>query len=175
MELPAALRTTSAATLEGQVLTLPAYQAVGYEFTAPYTARGEAEVLVPRLWFQLLAKADEMAQVITPVIKRGLALHRESGFTYSVTVGVEQGADVPEGMVRVEVPEHEYVCFTHVGSVERVSVDETFHGIFAWLKQHGYRRVASLPWIELFDERFNPTLPNNSFDIYIPVEKHEEA
>ncbi|WP_332457836.1 GyrI-like domain-containing protein [Tumebacillus avium] len=175
MELPAALRVNAAPQVEGQLLTLPAYQAVGYEFTAPYTARGEAEVLVPRLWFQLLTNIEGMEHVITPVIKRGLALHRESEFTYYVTVGVEQAAEVPEGMIRVEVPEHQYVCFTHVGSVERVSVDETFQRIFEWLKQHRYRRATSIPWIELFDERFNPTVPDNSFDIYIPVVKRDEG
>ena len=33
----------------------------------------------------------------------------------------------------------------------------------------GYKRAPEIPWIEHFDERFNPTVPNNAFDICIPV------
>lgn len=172
-ELPAALHKEVPRKVEGELVTLPAYHAVGYEFVAPYEARGEAEVLVPRLWFQLLNRVGEIQHVIEPTLKRGLALHREKEFTYWVTVGVSEVGAVPEGMVSVTVPERLYAQFTHIGSVERVSVDETFHAIFEWLTRHGYTRDPQVPWIEHFDERFNPTASDNSFDIYIPVLSHK--
>lgn len=168
-EMPESMRKDAPRKVEGELLVLPAYLAVGYEFTAPFEARGEAEVLVPRLWFQLLNRAAEIAHIIEPAVKRGLSLHGEKEFTYTVTVGVSEAGTVPEGMVQVSVPEQDYIRFTHIGSAERVSVDETFHAIFEWLQSHGYQRERSIPWIEHFDERFNPTASNNSFDIYIPV------
>jgi|GEM_PF-1114785 len=164
--------------IEGTIIEWPAFAVAGYEIRAPYSARGEFEVLVPRLWFQLLNQAERIPHRIEPMGKLGLCLLGEKEMIYYVTVEVRAElvqlaangmVTLPEGMMVWTIPARTYALFTHRGSAERVSVDETHYGIRRWLAREGWERDIEAPWVERFDERFNPTAADNAFDIFIPV------
>lgn len=155
--------------IQGQIVDLPTFHVVGYTFTAPYNARAEAGVLVPRLWMRLLARVEEIPHCVDPTVRLGLALHGPREFTYYLALQVAALEVVPAGMVSLTVPAHRYVRFTHVGSMEREKVDATFLDGFARIEAMGLTRDRQAPWIERFDHRYDPASPTNAFEIDLPV------
>lgn len=143
---------------------------VGFSFTAPYTARAEAGVLVPRLWMRLLSRVGEIRHCIDPSVRLGLSVHQPREFTYHITVQVSAVEAVPDDMVSLSVEGHRYARFTHTGSMERERVDATFLAAFAWIESQGLTRSREAPWVERYDHRYDPASPRNAFEILLPVD-----
>lgn len=163
------LRKEQATPGRGRLVDLPAFHLVGFQFQAPFSARAEAGVLVPRLWMQLLSRAEEIRHLVDPSVRLGLALHHPEEFTYFMGFQVAAVEAVPPEMFHLSVPAHRYARFTHHGSMERERVDATFLGAYAWLKAQGYQRDRQAYWIERFDRRYDPASPANAFEIDLPL------
>lgn len=159
----------SAGQAGGTILELPTFHVVGFTFTAPYNARAEAGVLVPRLWMQLLGRLDEIPHCVDPSVRLGLSRHGPSAFTYYLGLQVARLDQVPADMVSLTVPAHRYARFLHVGSMERERVDATFLNGFAWIKARGLARDPQAVWVERFDHRYDPGSPRNAFEIDLPI------
>ena len=88
-------------------------------------------------------------------------------FDYVAGFPVGSAADIPEGMVSWAVPEQTYAVF----KCTLPSIAETYQFIHGdWLRSSGYRHVDG-PEFELYDEEFDPQVPESPIYIYIPVEK----
>ncbi|MFZ5823236.1 MAG: HTH domain-containing protein [Bacillota bacterium] len=155
---------------KGEMIHLPAFQAVGFSFTAPYTARADAGVLVPRLWMRLLSRVEEIRHCVDPSVRLGLSVHHPREFTYYITVQVSAIEAVPDDMVSLSVAARRYARFLHVGSMERERVDATFLAAFAWIESKGLTRSREAPWVERYDHRYDPASPRNAFEILLPVD-----
>lgn len=154
--------------VRGKMISKPSFLVSGFEFTAPYTAFGEVEVLAPRLWLELLRRQEEIP-CVNSSIRLGLAHNRDKEFTYYVTLEVEHVERIPEDFIQLHIPARKYALFTHYGSLERAHVHATYHSIYRWLEKNGYEQDREALIIESFDERFAPASPHNQYDIYIPI------
>lgn len=68
---------------------------------------------IPQLWFKFGRKMNEIKHRIGPAYGVRDNYDEESGeFDYVAGIGVDSSADIPENMVRIDVPEQTYVVFT---------------------------------------------------------------
>jgi predicted transcriptional regulator YdeE len=159
--------------VEGKIIERPSIRVAGFEFTAPYTAFSEVEVLAPRLWLELLRRRAEIPYVNSN-IRLGLAQNRTDDFTYYVTLEVEHFENIPDDFIQMHIPSRTYALFTHYGSLDREHVHSTYYSIYKWLDRNRYEQDKEALNIEHFDERFQPNSRNNQYDIYIPIKSETD-
>ena len=86
--------------------------------------------------------------------------------TYLACAPVTEETPVPEGMVRLEVPGGQFAMLTHVGFL--TGLRDSYSRLFQWIGEQGLAPDGR-PGYELYDQRFNPSSPDNEIDLYIPV------
>jgi predicted transcriptional regulator YdeE len=65
-----------------------------------------------------------------------ICLERQDGmYTQLICAEVNRTDTVPDGMVAVEIPAHEYVHLRHDGSLAEIA--GSFASMYAWAEQHG--------------------------------------
>jgi AraC family transcriptional regulator len=125
---------------------------------------------IPQLWQALGPRFQALENVANQQVAYGISANMDEKtkeFDYVAGFEVSDPEDIPEGMVRWEVPAAEYVVFT----TTLPAIGDTFHQAYDnWLPQSGYQPTGG-PEFELYDERFDPQDPDSKFDLYIPVER----
>ena len=125
---------------------------------------------IPRLWDKFGPRMGEIRHVVNPKVAYGVMdnFDMASGeFDYVAAYEVDEIADMPSGMVSMEVPAQTYAIFT----CTLPTIHATYEKINnTWLVESGYERAAG-PEFELYDENFDPHDPDSEMSLCIPVVK----
>ncbi|KYK32318.1 MAG: hypothetical protein AYK19_03325 [Theionarchaea archaeon DG-70-1] len=123
---------------------------------------------VPQFWDKFVPRMNEIKHAVGPAYGVMDNYDEKSGeFDYVAGLEVDSTADIPKGMVSMDVPERTYAVFT----CTLPTLFEAFqHAYKTWLPQSGYKRAEG-PEFEFYDENFNPEDENSKMYIYIPVVK----
>src|SRR5579883_631442 len=90
-------------------------------------------------------------------------------FDYLCGIEVKDFAKLPTEFDRVRVPEHKYLVFTHEGHISGIRA--TWNSIWnQWLPQSGLQ-LADGPFLERYDETFDPQTGFGGVEIWIPVKE----
>lgn len=149
---------------ELQIVKRPAMTVVGMLF---HGAGMSPEI--PKLWDKFGPRMETIAGSVNPMVSYGICANMDmqtGEFDYVAAVEVEEGAPVPEGMVRWQTPEGAYALIPATLS----TIGDAYQLAQSLIPDAGYQRVGNLDY-ELYDERFDPTLPDSVLYICIPVEK----
>ncbi|MBU7036422.1 MAG: AraC family transcriptional regulator [Theionarchaea archaeon] len=149
--------------MEPEIKSKPAFTVVGIK------CRGKNENNeIPQLWFKLGPRMNEIKHRVGPAY--GVMDNYDEGsgtFDYIAGIEVDSSADIPEGMVSIDVPEQTYAVFT----TTLPTLVETYQRVCkTWLPQSDYKRVHG-PEFELYDATFNPADETSELYVYIPVTK----
>jgi predicted transcriptional regulator YdeE len=143
-------------TTELQIVERPAMTVVGMLYHGPGMSPE-----IPQMWEKFGPRMETIEQSVNPMVSYGVCGNMDmqtNEFDYLAAVEVEDGAPVPEGMVRWEVPGGAYAMIP----ATLTTIGDAYHLAESLIPDAGYRRVANVDY-ELYDERFDP--------ICIPVEK----
>jgi len=149
--------------MEPEIKSSPAFTVVGMKY------RGKNEKNeIPQLWGEFGPRMNEIKHIVGPAYGVMDNYDEKSGeFDYIAGIGVDSTADIPSGMVSVDIPEQTYAVFT----CTLPTLGKTFgYAYKTWLPQSGYQRTGG-PEFELYDRNFNPEDENSEICIYIPVKK----
>ncbi|TCP59073.1 AraC family transcriptional regulator [Tumebacillus sp. BK434] len=146
--------------MEPRIAEKDAFTVIGLEMTGTY----EEMDRIPILWDTLIPRAGEVQFLDT----WGVSWDREQDFTYIASFEVCDPSRIPDGMVLREVAAQRYAVFTHQGKVENL------HGTFqyaykTWLPENGLERNFAVPFLELYDERWQGNTDESSFEIWLPL------
>ena len=123
---------------------------------------------IPRMWEALNPRVHEIQDRVGEEVAYGISanMDEQSGeFDYIGGFEVGRGGEIPEGMVRFEVPGGTYAIFRT--TLPRLG--ETFlYAYRTWVPQSGHELTGG-PDFELYDEKFDPQDPESEFDVYIPI------
>jgi AraC family transcriptional regulator len=150
---------------EPKITSKPAFSVVGMKY------RGKNEQNeVPQLWDQFMTREGEIKEKLDPNVCYGVMdnFDENSGeFDYVAAFEVEGEVEIPEGMVKWEVPEQTYAVFTCTLPTIREAYQYAYK---SWLPGSGYQRAAD-PEFELYGQDFDHRDPNSPMYLYIPVKK----
>ncbi|MBN1661511.1 MAG: AraC family transcriptional regulator [Anaerolineae bacterium] len=121
------------------------------------------------LWQSLGPRMGEFRNLADPEAAYGVMNNIDMGsgrFDYVAGVSVQEGADVPQGMSTVHVPEQTYAVF----HTTLPALMDAFHLAYEeWLPASDYRRACG-PEFERYGEAFDPQSPESEMEIWIPIE-----
>lgn len=125
---------------------------------------------IPQMWQDFGPRIPEIKHVVEPNVAYGISdnMDADTGeFDYVAGFKVSRAEDVPAGLVSWEVPAGPYAVFT----TTLPKLGETFqHAYRTWMPEAGYRPTGD-PDFEVYDESFNPAVPNSEFEAYVPIRK----
>jgi AraC family transcriptional regulator len=141
--------------------TRPAFEVVGMKY------RGKNEVNeVPELWEAFVPRMGEIKNRVDLTVSYGVMdnYDEDSGdFDYIACVEVAPDGELPEGMVRVKVPELTYAVF----KAKLPTIKEAFGQIYQeWFPSKGFRRSPG-PEFELYNREFEV---DKTIYIYMPIQ-----
>jgi AraC family transcriptional regulator len=88
-------------------------------------------------------------------------------FDYVCGVEVQSFSDIPKELMTLRVPSRRCAVFTHSGHVS--SIPQTIRAVWRdWLPASGHK-AAELPFIERYDERFNPRTGEGEVELWLPL------
>jgi len=87
-------------------------------------------------------------------------------FDYVASLSVQRAADLPAGMVGVEVPAARYAVL----GCTLPEIGAAYEQIHVWVAQSEYER-APTPDFEYYEPDFNPQDPNSVMSLYLPIKK----
>ena len=150
--------------MEPKIVSRPAFTVVGMKY------RGKNENNeIAQMWQAFGPRMGEVQHKVAPQIAYGVCstFDEQSGeFDYVAGFEVDSTAGILEGMVSWEVPEGKYAVFT----CTLTTIGEAYKYAFeTWLPQSGHQR-ADRPDFELYDEEFDPSVPDSEMFVYIPIE-----
>lgn len=161
--------------LQYELVTLPAYKAIGVKWDGPYTQVSNLkEVIV-----QMSNRVGELAYAVEPEVQFGLSYHlRPDGFVHYSVFRVKEQQEVPEGMVDIRVPEMTYLKVSHKKGQD---IGHTYTKIYQWFKQNDYIPFKESD-VDYYDDLpikhewypVNRDLNDPHFEILIPVHKPEK-
>ena len=151
--------------MEPKIATRPAFKVVGMKYHG--TAQ---ENEIPQLWVNFMGRQDEIQHRVDTLLSYGVTtsfdfVTRE--FDYTACIPVEEIAEVPDGMVGIEIPEGTYAEFT---TTIPTMMESYKYANDKWLPQSGYVRDYR-PEFEEYPGEFNPDDPESRFRFYVPIKK----
>lgn len=158
--------------LQYEIVTLPAYKAIGVKWEGPYTEVSSLKNVI----LQMSEQVGELPSAAEPEVQLGLSYHlRPDGFVHYSVFRVQEEQEVPVGMVVIRVPEMTYLKVTHDKGQD---IGHTYSKIYQWFKQNDYIpfREAGVDYFDdlpIKHERYpvNRDLDDPHFEILIPVHK----
>jgi predicted transcriptional regulator YdeE len=149
--------------MEPRIVERAAFTVVGLHY------RGKNENNeIPQMWQAFGPRVGEIPHMAQPHVAYGISANMDEStgeFDYIAGFEVSGAEDLPEGMVRWDVPAGTYAVF----STTLPGIGETFrHAYHTWMPQAGYQSTGG-PDFEVYDERFDPEDPDSEFDLYIPI------
>ena len=125
---------------------------------------------IPQLWGELMQRMHEINHLVNDGNSYGVMANYDEAteaFDYIAAFEVSEVADVPEGLVSLEIPPHTYAIFPST----MAKIGETYDTIYQeWLPQSEYEH-AYTPEFELYPPTFDPEEAASEFQIYIPVKE----
>jgi AraC family transcriptional regulator len=149
--------------MEPKIVTKSAFVVVGPK----YQGKNEQDEIA-QMWRAFGPRMGEIKQVANPEVSYGVITSFDEGtgeFEYIAGMEVDGVANLPEGMVSVDVPEQEYAVFT----CTLPTLVEAYQQAYGtWLPQSGRQRRDG-PEFELYDKEFDPQNPSSPMYIYLPI------
>lgn len=150
--------------MQPTLIERPAFTVIGMEALFREGEDGYAE-----LWQRFIPREDEITGKLEPVVSYGVCAPQPDG-TVRYIAGLQVAADaqIPEGMVRFQIPAQRYAVFTHTGTAAQISA--SFHAIHDHLlAEHGLQARDGVD-LERYDARFDdPFDPASQMELHIPV------
>ena len=150
---------------EPKITSKPAFTVIGMK----YRGKNEHEE-IPQLWGRFMEREGEIEDKQNPQVCYGVEdnFDETSGeFDYVAAFEVSSDADVPEGMVKWDLPTQTYAVFT----CTLPTIRETYQYAYkSWLPQSGYQGAEG-PEFELYDQDFDPHVPSSKMYLFVPVNK----
>ena len=150
---------------EPKITSKPAFTVIGMK----YRGKNEHEE-IPQLWGRFMEREGEIEDKQNPQVCYGVEdnFDETSGeFDYVAAFEVSSDADVPEGMVKWDLPAQTYAVFT----CTLPTIRETYQYAYkSWLPQSGYQGAAGAEF-ELYDQGFDPHVPSSKMYLFVPVNK----
>ena len=150
--------------MEERITSKPAFTVVGLK----YHGKNENEE-IPQLWQKMGPRFSEITDVLDEEVCYGVCHNLDEGtgeFDYLAVLEVSGDGEVPDGMVRWEIPEQTYAVF----ECTLPTIGQTFDYIHkTWFPQSNYKRAPG-PELERYDEDFDPNNPSSVMQVWIPVE-----
>ncbi|MEM9838212.1 MAG: GyrI-like domain-containing protein [Pseudomonadota bacterium] len=95
----------------------------------------------------------------------------EGSFDYMPAVGVSAFTEAHSGRDQLTIPAARYAVFWH--GEHAMTAKTTWSAIFGeWQPQSGFDHDAT-PFLEVYDQRFDPATGEGGFEIWIPVKAKE--
>jgi AraC family transcriptional regulator len=109
--------------------------------------------------------SDMNAGVMLPYAEEPKS-HSEE-MTYVACAPVSSATEIPQGMIKVDVPAGKYAVFTHKGPIENIS--HTVSYIYGSWLPGAKDEMRPAPHLELYDHRFTLGSPDSEMEICVPV------
>ena len=123
---------------------------------------------IPRMWEILNPRACEIKDRVDDRVAYGISANMDEStgtFDYIAGFEVSHAEEIPEEMVRFEIPGGKYAVFR----TTLPQLGETFmYAYRTWVPQSGYQ-LTGRPDFEVYDKAFDPHDPNSEFDVYVPI------
>ncbi|WP_101842433.1 GyrI-like domain-containing protein [Halobacillus sp. Marseille-P3879] len=157
-----------------EIVTLPAYRAVGLKWAGRFS---EIDPDLKNVIKQMEERARELEDKVNPDVQLGLSYHViENGFVHYSVYEVSEEQEIPVGMIEIRVPEWTYVKTTHHKGED---ISKTYTDLHNWLFNSDYTayREAEVeyydPYMPIKHEHYPIDSDKNDphFDIYIPIVK----
>jgi AraC family transcriptional regulator len=150
--------------MELKIVSRPTFTIVGVK----YHGKNEKNE-IPQLWQSFGPRMGEIKHEVDPQVAYGVCANVDQEtreFDYIAGFQVETVADIPEGMISMEIPEATYAAFT----TTLPALGETFRNAYhKWLPEAGHQPTGG-PELELYGEEFDAQEPTSTFEVYIPIE-----
>lgn len=164
--------------LETKIVEKPAFQVVGMEeLIHPDSDTPPSENAIARLWGRF---RERMPDIPGQLGWRsfGLMLHDPNNrpgapFRYIAAVQIHEEGDIPEGLIRIEVPAARYLVLTLRGPLDEIGAGFG-HFWGHWLPNSPYEYDGGTGTgkyeFEFYDQRYTqPDDPNSEIDLYFPI------
>ena len=149
--------------MEPRIENRPAFIVVG----AKYRGKNENDE-IKQMWQEFYPRMGEIQHVVNPDICFGICADGDEQtheFDYVAGFEVGSAADIPAGMVSMEVPEATYAIF----STTLPGIGATYnHAYHTWLPKSGYQLIGG-PDFEKYGSEFDPRDQASTFEVYIPI------
>lgn len=164
--------------IETKIIEKPAFSVVGMTETIQFDpALPPSENAIAKLWERFGKRIPEIPGQLG-WRSFGLMLQNPDNlpgapFEYTAAVQIDQDSDIPEGMVRIEVPAARYIVMTSRGPLDGIS-DVFGHFWGQWLPNSLYEydggtRTGNYEF-EFYDQRYTqPDDPHSEIDVYFPI------
>jgi len=148
--------------MEPKIVHLPVFTVVGLKY------RGKNEQNeIPQLWSRWVPRIGEIQHRTSDLATYGVMSNYDEAtgeFDYVASLSVERAADLPAGMVGVEVPAAQYAVL----DCTLPTIGAAYGQLYAWVAQSKYER-APTPDFEYYGSDFNPADPSSVMSLYLPI------
>jgi predicted transcriptional regulator YdeE len=164
--------------IETKIIEKPAFTVVGIADSIQFdSSLPPSENKIAKLWGVFGKRIPEVAGQLG-WRSFGLMLQNPENppgapFEYTAAVQVGQDSDIPDGMIRFEVPAARYIVLTLRGQLDCIS--EGFSHFWGeWLPNSPYEYDGGTHTgkyeFEFYDQRYTqPDDPNSEIDLYFPI------
>ena len=129
-----------------------------------------AEARTNDAWETLAARESSLPEVLNRDEWLSACHIRETELTcYVGMTSTEQVNDVPDDLLSIQIPRHEYLVAHHHGT--RDELGNLYAAMFAWLQRHEREVNREILWLERFDAPFRPGAELN-MEIWLPLREH---
>lgn len=147
-----------------------AFTAMGMRWEGSFAEAGAGSIRAMHQRF--LAQYDTIPNRVPSPFFYGLSYHASpdaAGFVHYAVAEVSELTDIPDGMLKIEVPALTYArCVHRKGQ----SIDRSYQNIGAWIDAQGYRLAdTELTHFELYPLDQDPYSGDPEFTIMMPVVK----
>jgi AraC family transcriptional regulator len=160
--------------MEPKTFTKSSFKAVGLS----YIGKNEGGE-IPKMWEDFNKRYQEIKSIdktccyglcfSTPLDETNPEWKEPGVFEYMAAAEVADDQDIPKGMVYREVPEYNYLVFTHYGKLNKLS--ETYRYIFeTWIPQSHYKTHPDKFDMEVYTDEFIHDSEDSIFYIYVAIE-----
>ena len=158
-------QATTDITSTFRIVSCDAFWLTGVVNSGPHATGRE---WVRALWADFLARQGEVPDGFDRSVYVSLCHGRETEFTcYLGFASEQQAASVPDDMVSILLPAHEYGVATVSGSQEDVM--EAYGALPAWIRQQGREVNREILWLELYTAPPRPIGEPIELEIWLPL------
>ncbi|MDQ4044221.1 MAG: GyrI-like domain-containing protein [Chloroflexota bacterium] len=130
-----------------------------------------AEARTNEAWQQLAEMVDALPDALNRDEWLSACHMRETELTCYVGVTSDGPVgDLPDDLVSIKIPRHEYLVAHHTGSREELG--NLYAAMFAWLHRKDRELNREILWLERFDA---PPGPSNDLDLEIMLPLREDT
>lgn len=145
----------------------PAFQMVGIELKAPFTAVHMSNALIPKLWEQWQSRKGEIGAWARTAVQMAAIQNRERVYQYIAGVEVRRIATIPDGMTGLTVSAREYAVYTHHGIQRRDELDDTYMYALKMIKSQGMEPEPHAYSLQIFTK--GQPMEIGDSEIYVPI------